>query len=161
LSTVRDGTAHTILAAENFHVGYALYTWSWAGDGGGPKSGWANADPRFAAFRASDDVCPGGDCTQIRWELANSDDARDNLHGLPERINGGNDHDVPGGLGNVWPYASSRHSGGVNVVFCDGHAQFLDEGIDGTTYAQLISPAASVLSKDWPAFQAPLDEKAF
>ncbi len=34
---------------------------------------------------------------------------------------------------------SSNHSGGVNAVFCDTHAQFLEEDIDPWVYAQLMS----------------------
>ena len=35
---------------------------------------------------------------------------------------------------------SSNHSGGVNVVFCDGHTQFLREDIDPDVYARLMTP---------------------
>ncbi len=34
----------------------------------------------------------------------------------------------------------SNHSGGVNVVFCDGHTQFLREDIDYDVYARLMTP---------------------
>ena len=34
---------------------------------------------------------------------------------------------------------SSNHSGGVNVVFCDGHADFLDENIEPYLYARRLS----------------------
>lgn len=35
---------------------------------------------------------------------------------------------------------SSNHSGGVNVIFCDGHAQFLREDIDYEVYGKLMTP---------------------
>ena len=53
-------------------------------------------------------------------------------------INGGN---YPPGVGpdldNARP--SSEHKGGVNVVFADGHVQFLKTDIDYTVYARLMS----------------------
>ena len=36
-------------------------------------------------------------------------------------------------------YPSSPHSGGVNVVFCDGHVGFLRNAISGNVYAQLLT----------------------
>ena len=41
-----------------------------------------------------------------------------------------------------YPHArpSSNHSGGVNVVFCDGHCQFLREDIDYDVYGRLMTP---------------------
>lgn len=40
-----------------------------------------------------------------------------------------------------WPlrYPSSRHTGGVNVVFCDGHSRFLSEKIAPWVYCQLLT----------------------
>jgi prepilin-type processing-associated H-X9-DG protein len=34
---------------------------------------------------------------------------------------------------------ASNHGSGVNVVFCDGHAQFLRESIDYIVYQQLLT----------------------
>lgn len=39
-----------------------------------------------------------------------------------------------------WPRPSSRHPGGVNVVFCDGHYQFVAETIDYLIYQHFMSP---------------------
>ena len=36
---------------------------------------------------------------------------------------------------------SSRHSGGVNIIFCDGRGQFLSDEIDWTVYTRLMTPA--------------------
>lgn len=38
------------------------------------------------------------------------------------------------------PRPSSRHPGGVNATFCDGHQQFLHEEIDYLTYQHLMTP---------------------
>jgi prepilin-type processing-associated H-X9-DG protein len=37
------------------------------------------------------------------------------------------------------PRPSSQHAGGVNVVFCDGSARFLNENIDKDTYVKLLT----------------------
>jgi prepilin-type N-terminal cleavage/methylation domain-containing protein/prepilin-type processing-associated H-X9-DG protein len=36
-------------------------------------------------------------------------------------------------------YPSSPHSGGVNMVFCDGHTGFLRNAISGNVYSQLLT----------------------
>ena len=41
---------------------------------------------------------------------------------------------------------SSNHSSGVNVIFVDGHGQFLSDQIDPTVYARLITPDGSQAS---------------
>jgi prepilin-type N-terminal cleavage/methylation domain-containing protein/prepilin-type processing-associated H-X9-DG protein len=51
-------------------------------------------------------------------------------------------------------YPSSPHSGGVNVVFCDGHTGFLRNTISGNVYAQLLTSnreAASAAVATLPA----------
>ncbi len=43
-------------------------------------------------------------------------------------------------------YPSSPHSGGVNVVFCDGHVGFLRNAISGNVYSQLLTSNVEVAS---------------
>ena len=43
-------------------------------------------------------------------------------------------------LSSTVPSPSSGHSGGVNVVYCDGHCQFLREDIDYDVLARLMTP---------------------
>lgn len=56
------------------------------------------------------------------------------------------DVELAGSLNNAanlaYPFArpSSNHPGGVNVVFCDGHTQFLREDIDYKVYGLLMTP---------------------
>lgn len=42
--------------------------------------------------------------------------------------------------GTSTPRPSSKHSGGVNVIFADGSGRFLNEAVDNFTYAKLITP---------------------
>jgi prepilin-type processing-associated H-X9-DG protein len=46
--------------------------------------------------------------------------------------------DRPGDLQYARP--SSYHPGGVNVMFCDGHAQFLSESIDYGVFQHMMTP---------------------
>jgi prepilin-type N-terminal cleavage/methylation domain-containing protein/prepilin-type processing-associated H-X9-DG protein len=51
---------------------------------------------------------------------------------------------VPTQLGSTmihYARPSSRHSGGVNVIFCDGHGSFLSEEVDWTVYKRLLTPS--------------------
>ena len=34
----------------------------------------------------------------------------------------------------------TNHGGGINVAYCDGHSQFLRNGIDVRTYVHLMTP---------------------
>ena len=39
----------------------------------------------------------------------------------------------------AWKTARSNHSGGVNVLFCDGHVQFLKDSVNRLTWAGLAT----------------------
>lgn len=71
-------------------------------------------------------------------------------------INNTTENAAPG----FWSQPSSKHSGGVLVVFCDGHTSFVSEKIPASVYAQLLSSAhtkASDVSRiDWGADSHPV-----
>ncbi len=49
----------------------------------------------------------------------------------------------------AWKTARSNHSGGVNVLFCDGHVQFIKDSVNPQTWAGLATRNGSeVLSAD-------------
>ncbi len=53
---------------------------------------------------------------------------------------------------------SSNHTGGVNVIFCDGHTQFLSEDIDYDVYARLMTTdgkSAMVAGSSGPSAKIP------
>jgi prepilin-type processing-associated H-X9-DG protein len=180
LAQVPDGTSSTIMLAENLRAGYAVSaSTAWydpnhvgqPGIAGFAEGTWANPDPYYVGFHVSDDFCdPGGSCmtgsavsvqfgsttvqvTRADFSRANSRDARDNAKSDPESINGQFAAD------EGWPYASSYHPGGINVVLCDGSARFVSQEIDGEVFAQLCSPAGTRRMKDtWAVFQNPIDE---
>lgn len=45
-------------------------------------------------------------------------------------------------------YPSSRHTGGVNAVFCDGHTAFLSDRIDSWVYCQMLTTDSKILETD-------------
>ena len=55
------------------------------------------------------------------------------------RINEGIDEPTPG-TSPLTARPSSRHPGGVNVIFCDGHHRFIADGVDYDMFRQLMTP---------------------
>jgi prepilin-type N-terminal cleavage/methylation domain-containing protein/prepilin-type processing-associated H-X9-DG protein len=160
---IADGASQTILATENLHAGYS------AGPPrtGGLETNWACPHPNDVMFIASDKICPGGHCpvggvdptlsastTSGRdgnaWQKANAKGS-----GSYESINYGQNIQAEG----MSPFPSSNHSGGINVLFCDGSVRFVSDTIDGTVYAKLITPAGSKLPQQYQ--QLPLASDAY
>ncbi len=110
-SRIPDGTQHTLLLSENIQAG----AWNESID-----TSNSSAHPR--------DMEPS--VGMVWWyKFADLPDA---IH-----INQGLD-DATLTISHARP--SSNHSGGVNVIFCDGHSQFLREDIDYDVYARLMTP---------------------
>jgi len=157
---ITDGMSTTLLVAENTLAGYSPGT----PYSGGWETNWACPLPNFAMFLGSDDVCrtarSAGDC--LGGQLAPGPNratgkgwARANQAGTFENMNFGQDLTIEGSF----PFANSAHPGGANFVFCDGAVRFISSTIDGSVYAELITPSGSRLP---PGFrQAPTDVDAF
>jgi prepilin-type processing-associated H-X9-DG protein/prepilin-type N-terminal cleavage/methylation domain-containing protein len=150
---IADGASQTILATENLHAGYS----PGSPRTGGLETNWACPHPNYVMFIASDKICPGGHCpvggvyptlsastTSGRdgnaWQKANAKD-----RGSYESINYGQNFEAEG----MSPFPSSNHSGGINVLFCDGSVRFVSDTIDGTVYAKLITPSGSRLPQQY------------
>ena len=164
-SSIPDGSSTTALLSENLLAGYAESS-SQSGLGGvtgltpPPVINWAAPHPNFMGFMASDNVCgaghaPGdGGCADHRrpgragiainggYRRPASWLDRANTSGFFENINASLQQ---GGEEGSSPYASSRHSGGVNMTMCDGSTRFVKDTIDGRVYAKLLTPAGSQL----------------
>ena len=154
LASLSDGSSTTVLLSENLYAGYAAGTRGAAYRNSIPTN-WASAHPNFIGFIASDNVCGGGsgicDAGDLRpssaadgqgWLRANQSDTFESLN-YPSR-NGDR-------LGNVdyvegaFPFPSSRHSGGINVIMCDGSGRFISDTINGTVWAKAVTKAGSSL----------------
>lgn len=148
-SGIVDGSSMTLLLSENLMAGYSPPN---SYSGGQATINWAAPHPNFMMFLGSDDVCGGGsgDCSTgldptadpttgiisdgMYWAYANK-------IGTYENINVGTTMTDEGSS----PYASSRHTGGVNVVMCDGSTRFITDQVNGTVWAKLITKAGSQL----------------
>lgn len=136
--SILDGLSNTIMLAENLWAGYD------------PAGGdWAAPFPWRACFFLSAYVCQNEDCSagNVDWRSANSRSGPAAL----QAING-----APSATEGASPWPSSRHPGGINVVFCDGHMRFLTQDIDGAVYACLVTPQGSRIRG--PLAQAPTQD---
>ena len=161
-SSIVDGSSTTILATESSLGG--------ASGGNAFSSGlptnWSIPHPNFIGFIASDRVwsasgglasntiVPSQGIDLAGWKYANFKNATVDAPSAAESINYG----LNLGDKGTFPYANSNHSGGVNVLFCDGSAKFISDQIDGTVYSKLITPQGSRLPAKYRQF--PVDASA-
>ncbi len=110
-----DGTSKTLMLSENVNAVFWAYM---ANESDFPEGKqhfgfvWHNPNPSInAERRINGTLGPNGTPSPIDMQF------------LTE------------GLG----YPSSRHSGGVNAAFADGHANFLQENIDPVIYGQIMT----------------------
>jgi prepilin-type N-terminal cleavage/methylation domain-containing protein/prepilin-type processing-associated H-X9-DG protein len=144
-SSIIDGISNTILVTENRSAGYSA-----AGQFTPQGTNWAAPMPNTCAFIGSGRICPSGTCDFTTsglapvkgpngetdgpaWGFANKSGTNENINGILAAAEG------------TYPYPTSFHAGGVNVVMCDGSAKFISETIDGTVYAKILTPAGSKL----------------
>jgi prepilin-type processing-associated H-X9-DG protein/prepilin-type N-terminal cleavage/methylation domain-containing protein len=137
LGAINDGSATTLLFAENIHKSYDAT----GAIGGAPAFGWLGGDWTTGAVEqqlgfvwvvptpagATSPAQPVGISVNDQ-EAINRDTASAPLS--------------PQYKPTIPRYArpASAHSGGVNVAFCDGHGDFLRDDIDYTVYQQLMTP---------------------
>ncbi len=130
-SQIRDGASNTLMISENINLQQGDVSW------------FANAEQQVGmVFEWIDYGYPANAGPQPLDEN--------------RRIN----RDRDGALDYVHARPSSNHPGGVNVSYCDGHQQFLSEGIQYLTYQHLMTPngnqAARVDEPTYTAAQRPL-----
>jgi prepilin-type N-terminal cleavage/methylation domain-containing protein/prepilin-type processing-associated H-X9-DG protein len=148
-SSIVDGTSQTILASENLLAGYAglnPYT--------GTVSNWACPHPNVIMFIASDGVCNSTACptgaTANPSLTSNGQTGADGQQWAQANIRGANHYEFINYGQNIsqegaFPFASSNHSGLLNVAMCDGSVRNISETVDGIVYSKLITPAGSKL----------------
>jgi prepilin-type processing-associated H-X9-DG protein len=141
-----DGTSKTLMLSENLHA------WYWAYD----------ADVKTPLYEYG--ALPGKDNSPIEDVKHIFGFVWSNSGARIERINGDNDYDqiAPSlppptmlhyavaspwegsrdtvtSLWESYSFPSSRHPGGINAAFCDGHIVFLSESISPRVYAMLMT----------------------
>lgn len=168
-STITDGASYTLALAENY-LGGASRDSVYSG-GANSFTNWACGLPNFVAFTVSDDVCTAGgsgncstsvdlrprpDGTPANKIIDGPGWARGNDKSTMESINYGKSNGIEGGN----PFANSQHPGLIVVVMCDGSTKVIQEGIDGTIWSKMITPAGQqlpVLTTTTGFRQLPLD----
>ncbi len=129
MSKIRDGASTTIMLSENINKDYEpvggtnspFFTWLGGDNGGG--------NPEFGTEQQLGFV----------WVVKENPQPGNGIDNQ-ERINRDNtspptwDPQLPG-----FARPASGHSGGVNVVFAEGHTQFLREDIDYLVYQRLLT----------------------
>ena len=129
--SICDGLSNTLMLTENVRAGFNPYS---------NKGGWATPWPLYNSFFVSGYVCENLTCSAggVDYQKAN-DRGKEPFRW--EAIN--SSLDQPEGEA---PWPSSYHPGGVNVVFADGHVDFLSEDVRGGVYASLVSPRGSSIT---------------
>lgn len=117
----KDGAANTLLFSENLHAG------------------------RWDLLGESTPDAPAGE-GNVTFNFINTlDDSSNNVL----RVNAGPRKQSASSNG-YYSGANSLHSGGVNVVFCDGHTNFISQEIDWKTWSLLFTPDGRNLHTTWP-----------
>ncbi len=111
---IYDGLEHTIMISENIQARY-----------------WTDADERYIGM-VWWDVEPSEFGSFIGGQSVLSVNQENNAGVEP--IN-----EISGTIAIRYARPSSYHPGSVNVAYCDGHVQELNEGIDYITYAHLMT----------------------
>jgi prepilin-type N-terminal cleavage/methylation domain-containing protein/prepilin-type processing-associated H-X9-DG protein len=125
LGKIKDGAATTLLFAENIHKSYDPPS------GGAPLFGWVGAPDNYRKTIPSNEQQFG-----MVWVVNPTPTPQEQ-----EQINGNVDQ-----LAEFDPTRTQfarpagPHGDGVNVVFADGHGQFLRADIDYTVYQRLMTP---------------------
>ena len=124
---IKDGAATTLLLAENIHKSYSHPT-----GGGEPLFGWVGAPEGYRSTYPSNEQQLG-----MVWVVSEPPI----LPAVQEQINGNADElaDFDPSLPR-FARPSGPHGDGVNVVFADGHGQFMPSNIDYTVYQRLMTP---------------------
>jgi prepilin-type N-terminal cleavage/methylation domain-containing protein/prepilin-type processing-associated H-X9-DG protein len=159
LTGIIDGASNTILLSENTLTGVSVVPSPYSSN---LITNWATPMPNWTSF-ISPNVCVGGtnDCTASASLLAPAGDfdgqgwSFANKVGTFANINGGQNLTIEG----QFPFSNSNHPGGCNMGFCDGGVRFINNNIDGTVYAKIITPAGAKL----PLYlkQMPVEQDAF
>jgi prepilin-type processing-associated H-X9-DG protein/prepilin-type N-terminal cleavage/methylation domain-containing protein len=139
LSQVRDGTSNTLLLTERSgNAATAAVSWT-----ANPRAARLNRNAVESAHMVLLPLAIGSGARVGRQTINPTAQTRPAPSPVPS---GGdlNDH--------VLRYPSSRHGGGVNSAFCDGHVVFLPDTLDTWVYGQLLtqnSEAVEVNGRAW------------
>jgi len=150
-AAIFDGSNSTLMLSENNLAGHSTGTPAT----GNIPTNWACPLAQICTFIGSHHICDTGkgDCTKSNLAItidpttqvqSNGQDwvfASNSATAAGENINFGTNLTDKGSS----PFANSGHPSGVNAVMCDGSVKFISATINGTVYAQILSPAGGKL----------------
>lgn len=121
----RDGSSTTVLLSENLIGDPTARTWVLESDDVTTRYNWGEyyLGMRWYAADSSGTASLPTDPTPTPDEAG--------MHNINSPL--------PAGKSDI-PRPSSRHPGGVIMSFCDGHQQFVQQGIDYGVYAHIMTP---------------------
>jgi prepilin-type processing-associated H-X9-DG protein len=121
---INDGAATTLILAENIHKNYVSQS------GGPPLFGWAGIPQNYL----SDNIGPEQLLGMV-WVVNHTPTPNEQ-----EQINGDSEQNA-NYVATIPRFArpAGPHGDGANVVFADGHGQFLRSDIDYTVYQRLMT----------------------
>ncbi len=125
ITDIKDGSSNTMMMSEYLRS-YSHDDNDWRGD-------IQNDDgvSHFMVFTTPNSTTPD----VVSWAISNGDPL------MPVSTSGGN---------GEFNTARSRHTGGVNVVFCDGSVQFITNGVSQITWQALgTMSAGDQPGNDW------------
>lgn len=122
-ASVTDGLSNTMMVTENVRTGFddAAFT------------DWATGDTLRNRVYFSHRVCLGNECAAGNIDYARANQGAHAINAALVQSEG------------VAPWPSSGHSGGVNMIFADGHLRFINEDVAGAVYAALFTPSEKTL----------------
>ena len=138
LAHILDGTSHTVFASEVLSGKIDIPAGSkWDGRG---LWGWSGMGACHYTHRNT----PNSSVGDVMWNNPGSDESCTDMPDMPCDNTHGTQHD------EFHAAARSRHPGGVNVVFADGHVMFASETIELVTWQRLAAiDDGQVISADF------------
>lgn len=140
LNEIKDGTSHTVMASEVITGKDDAFRGESAGQGGDTRGTWVEISIGTSSYThwltpntSAGDAISAQRCINMPAE------------GLPCNGQSGSEDN-----GNNYAAARSRHPGGVNAVFVDGHVEFYSDNVDTNLWRGL----STITQQSWEILQA-------
>lgn len=134
ISNLIDGASNTVLLSESLYS----YYWTYVNDNGDPVANSQDKatmpdpkiqadDKKFFGFTWTNDR--SSDCSGTETFKINGVDPSSDLAVVTDMR----------GINDCHTYTSSNHPGGVNMAFCDGRVEYLNDNVEPRIYGQLMT----------------------
>ena len=135
IEEIKDGAANTVMMTENINAGAGAI---WETED--LRSNWACPHPWNTSFFVNGVMpSPSKSGDRFRFKAANArGDQAPPI--IPFGKQGGINGDLTGANEGQFPYPNSGHKEVVHVLFCDGSAKPISQGIDPEVWAAMVTP---------------------